>query len=160
MGDEIKVGNVFNLPVKVTPPVTETKGGWPIVSASLVGNSISGQIATLTISKGQHSGASKYLDVDLAFKMAQASALAINNHDRLVDENQQLRLALEKALSVVNRAEEDNKRLCRMLKRAIKVVKDQSATCSEIKALSIEARQLLLLVGDEETMFGARDELY
>ncbi|WP_220106158.1 hypothetical protein [Vibrio cholerae] len=104
MGDEIKVGNVFNLPVKVTPPVTETKGGWPIVSASLVGNSISGQIATLTISKGQHSGASKYLDVDLAFKMAQASALAINNHDRLVDENQQLRWALEKALSVVNRA--------------------------------------------------------
>ncbi len=59
-----------------------------------------------------------------------------------------------------NNAAEDNKRLCRMLKRAIKVVKDQSATCSEIKALSIEARQLLLLVGDEETMFGARDELY
>ncbi|HGS5440725.1 TPA: hypothetical protein ACMDUN_002474 [Vibrio cholerae] len=96
MGDEIKVGNVFNLPVKVTPPVTETKGGWPIVSASLVGNSISGQIATLTISKGQHSGASKYLDVDLAFKMAQASALAINNHDRLVEENKRLREMLKR----------------------------------------------------------------
>lgn len=33
-----------------------------------------------------------------------AIAIAVNNHDRLVDENQQLRLALEKALSVVNRA--------------------------------------------------------
>lgn len=96
MSNEIKVGNVFNLPVKVTPPVTETKGGWPIVSASLAGNSISGQIATLTISKGQHSGASKYLDVDLAFKMAQASALAINNHDRLTEENNRLRDLLKK----------------------------------------------------------------
>ncbi|MEG9360922.1 hypothetical protein [Vibrio cholerae] len=111
MGDEIKVGNVFNLPVKVTPPVTETKGGWPIVSASLVGNSISGQIATLTISKGQHSGASKYLDVDLAFKMAQASALAINNHDSLVEENKLLREALKATIKsswgVINSDDED-----------------------------------------------------
>lgn len=57
-----------------------------------------------------------------------------------------------------NKAAEDNKRLCRMLKRAIKVAKDQSATYSEIRDLSIEARQLLLLVGDEETILGARDE--
>ncbi|KAA1217092.1 hypothetical protein AWJ09_04320 [Vibrio cholerae] len=96
-----------------------------------------------------------------AAKLArQILELSGETEQKLVDENQQLRLDLEKALSVVNRAAEDNKRLCRMLKRAIKVVKDQSATFSEIKALSIEARQLLLLVGDEETMFGARDELY
>ncbi|EKF9625010.1 hypothetical protein O1C60_000155 [Vibrio cholerae] len=35
---------------------------------------------------------------------AEAAVLAVKNHDRLVDENQQLRCALEKALSVVNRA--------------------------------------------------------
>ncbi len=35
---------------------------------------------------------------------AEAAVLAVKNHDRLVDENQQLRWALEKALSVVNRA--------------------------------------------------------
>ncbi|EPC6134751.1 hypothetical protein ACR0WA_000609 [Vibrio cholerae] len=109
MSDEIKVGDLFNLPVKVIHPVTETKGGWPIVSASLVGNSISGQIATLTISQGPHSGTSKYLDVDLAFKMAQASELAINNHDRLVEENKRLQEALEqaKAMSIESINRED-----------------------------------------------------
>lgn len=102
MSNNIKVSDVFKLPLVVNKPVTETRGGWPIVSASLVGKSISGQIATLTISKGQHSGASKYLDVDLAFKMAQIGAESINNHDRLVEENAKLREALQECVEALD----------------------------------------------------------
>lgn len=78
---DIKIADVFNLPLVVHAPVAVSSRSYPIISASTEGNSICGNIATITISQGQYSGTSKYLNVELAEKMVKCAAHAINTYD-------------------------------------------------------------------------------
>lgn len=86
MSEEMKMSEAFNLPLKVLEPITNSAGGWPIISASVEGELVRGHMATLTISQGPYSGTNKYLDVELAKKMANGAAYSINNHDRLTSD--------------------------------------------------------------------------
>lgn len=90
---DIKMSDVFNLPIKShEPPVfDDRRTAYPVISASVDGESIKGIFAKVIISKGQHSGTSRYLDVELAEQMASSICEALNNHDRLVEENAQLK---------------------------------------------------------------------
>ncbi|PAR95648.1 hypothetical protein CGT81_16500 [Vibrio cholerae] len=60
---------------------------------------------------------------------AEASVLAVKNHDRLVEEN---------------------KRLRQMLKCAVKVANDPNATHTAIQILNIESQNLLSEIGGEK----------
>ena len=91
---DMKMSGVFNLPLRVVDPVTTTRGAWPVISASVEGESIRGHIGRLEIKQGPYAGTDKYLDLELAEKMANGAANAINNHDRLQQENAELREAL------------------------------------------------------------------
>ena len=95
----MKMSEVFNLPLKAVEPVIATNGAWPVVSASVEGESVCGHIGKFEIKKGPHSGTSKYLSIELAENMAKSAVYAINNHDRLEQENKQLIEALEQLVA-------------------------------------------------------------
>ena len=91
----MKMSDVFNLPLSVVEPVITTKGAWPVVSASVEGCSVRGHIGKLEIKQGPYTGSGKYLDLELAKHMANMAAFAINNHDRLEQENAEIREILQ-----------------------------------------------------------------
>ncbi len=92
----MKMSDVFNLPLSVLEPITNSHGGWPVVSASVKGESVCGHMGRFEITQGQYSGTSRYLDIKLAKDMAESAACAVNNHDRMVEEIAELRSFVKK----------------------------------------------------------------
>ncbi|QYW02824.1 hypothetical protein [Vibrio phage BUCT006] len=139
--NELKISDVFNIPLKSVNPklIGSGRGSYPVIVADCKGDMCKGEIGHLRFEQGPHSGTSKYMDYETAERMSKAACVAINNHDRLVEENQRLTVIATKHAT---RADE----LYEVLEGQIKVLKGYKELMIQPLSLSDDIKSLELIL--------------